>query len=750
MNPRTVQVVVGVTTLCVGIGVGVLIGYFSAPGEGEYTNPETREPDESIADRIMEEISAENIKANLRYYARKPHVAGTPADREGADDIRRAWLDQGLDSAELVSYKVYLQHPPSPDNEELANKVQIVDPANGNVAFQSALREDPFGEEELLQPDIPPPFNAYSATGDVTGDLVYVNYGRVEDYEYILDELDPTINFTGKIVIARHGGTGWYTKATNAYDFGCVALLMYTDPANYGVGPEIGLPYPDGKFLPSTSGQRGSVKKDFGDPLTPGYPSRDFAYRRSVNETDLPKVLIHPVGYGDAEKLIKALAGHSPRESWRGGLNTTYPVGPGFGAPYQGMKTRVVINSVSDQYTIYNTVGFIRGAIEPERYVIIGNHRDAWGLGSIDPTSGTASVLEISRVFGKLKREGWRPRRTLMFCSFGGEEYGLIGSIEWTEEFNRILADRVVTYLNLDMGVVDTFYLRSSATPHLRPIIYEATQKIPDPDPSDTRKTVYDTMVEREPDPDNPELPQVLHIGGGSDYYGFEKRLGVPCIMGYYFYDRKTYNINFYSLYHTSYETVRLMDTFIDPEYKYHQAIARTFAEMARNLAERVVLPFDVEAYSNDLTSMWMNLKNTSQARDIEAHDISLEPLEQAIAEFATTCSQFKERLQSVDTQSTVAVRQVNDQMMSLDKAFLGDLPGETLDRHLLFTGRQTQGRSTEKVPSGTFPTILDVLHEIDDDPDQVGRWNLVAQQVAILTHAVEAGTSVLRDVTSW
>ncbi|XP_030850371.1 N-acetylated-alpha-linked acidic dipeptidase 2-like [Strongylocentrotus purpuratus] len=337
-----------------------------------------------------------------------------------------------------------------------------------------------------------------------------------------------------------------------------------------------------------------------------------------------------------------------------------------------------------------------------------------------------------------------------MFCSFGGEEYGLIGSIEWTEEFNRILTDRAVTYLNLDIAVMDNFYLRSSATPHLRPIVYEATRKVPDPDPSDTRKTVYDTMLERQPDPENPELPRVLRIGGGSDYYGFEKRLGVTCISGYYFYDSATYNINFYSLYHTSYETIRLMETYIDPEYKFHQAIARTFAEMARILAERVVLPFDVEPYASDLTTMWMNLKNTSQARNIEAHDISLESLEQAIAEFATISSQFQDRLGSVDTQSTVAVRQVNDQLMSLDKAFLGDLPGNTLDRHLLFSGRKTQERSTDKVPSGTFPGILDALYEIDDDPDQTGRWTVVAQQVAILTHAVEAGSSVLRDVTSW
>ncbi|XP_071486514.1 putative N-acetylated-alpha-linked acidic dipeptidase [Diadema antillarum] len=752
MDNRRLIAIVAVVTLSVGIGVGVLIGYFSAPdGGGGDSNPENRPADESISERILSEIRTENIRANLRYYASKPHVAGTAADREGAEHIRQTWLEQGLDSARLVPYQVYLQHSPSADNEELANKVQIIDPVNGNAVFTSALREDPFGEEELTQNGIPAPYSAYSATGDVMGDIMYVNYGREEDYEYIINELDPSANFTGKIVLSRIGGAGRSTKVAAAQKYGAVAMLVYADPGDYSVPPDVGLPYPDGRFLPDTAVQVGSINKYKGDPLTLGYPAKEFAHRRLLNETDLPKIPVQPISFRDALTLLSAMAGPSPKEDWRGGLNSTYPVGPGFNAPYAGMKTRVVVNSVSGLYWTYNTVGIIRGEIEPDRYVLIGNHRDAWVLGSVDPTSGTACLMEISRVFGMLKKEGWRPRRTLMFLSFGSEEFGMIGSIEWTEEFNRILADRAVAYLNLDIAVLDNFYFRASATPHLRPVVYEATSKVEDPDPSDTRRTVYDTLRERQPDSENPDLPTVLRIGSGSDYEGFEKRVGVSCISGYYYYDRDTLQLSFYSLYHTAYETVRLVETYIDQEYKFHQAISRTFGEMARILADSLVLPLDVTLYASDLRGMYLRLNDSSQAKNMADHGISMEPLERAVFEFSDVCDDFQNRLSSVDTASTLAVRQVNDQLMLLDKAFLGDLPGvDRLDRHLAFSSRATSSRSDEVVPSGVFPGIIDALQDIDDDPDQYGRWKVVAQQVAQLTHAFEAGSAVLRDVTKF
>ncbi|XP_030850177.1 N-acetylated-alpha-linked acidic dipeptidase 2-like [Strongylocentrotus purpuratus] len=645
----------------------------------------------------------------ILHYASKPHVAGTPADLEGAQDVIKTWLDQGLDSARLVPYKVYLQHPPSAD-DELANKVQIINPSNGTAMFTSCLREDSFGEEELEQDGIPPPFNAYSATGDVTGDLVYVNYGRLEDYEY-LQNLTTNINFKGKILIAKYGMTGRNTKVVNAEKFGAAGLILFSDPHDlptYG-SQHNGIPYPRGSFLPKSAAQRGSILKDFGDPLTPGYPAKDFAYRSELNDTSMTKIPVHPIGFGDAEILLR--------------------------------KVRLVVNSISAHHYTYNSVGFIRGEIEPDRYVILGNHRDAWALGAVDPTSGTATLMEVSRAFGKLKQEGWRPRRSIIFCSFAAEEYGLIGSIEWTEEFNRLLADRSIAFLNLDIAVAGNYVLWTSASPHLRPVVYAATKKVPDPE--NNGRSLYDAMVERVPDSLDPHRPLVRRTAGASDHRGFIMRLGVPFIMIFY----GTFNRSFYSLYHTSYETIRLVEEFIDPDYSHHLATTRTFAEMARILADSLVLPFDVYLYSRDLLSMWLDLHFSDASKDLQDHGISLERLEEAVVEFVGNCTDFQKRVNHVNKSSPSAVRQINDQMMQLEKAFIKELPDNRLDRHVLFSPRFTES-SADKV--GPFPGIADALHKIFQDSDQERRWKVVAQQVAILTHAIETATAVLKDVTSW
>eukprot|EP00057_Strongylocentrotus_purpuratus_P016531 XP_011671005.1 PREDICTED: N-acetylated-alpha-linked acidic dipeptidase 2-like [Strongylocentrotus purpuratus] len=764
---RSVTLAVGIAILCVGVGIGVLVGHFSAPthvggggggvggsggggggggggGDGShfsFSDFEAREADVTISDRLMNEMSAENIRDNLRHYASKPHVAGTPADLEGAQDVIKTWLDQGLDSARLVPYKVYLQHPPSAD-DELANKVQIINPSNGTAMFTSCLREDSFGEEELEQDGIPPPFNAYSATGDVTGDLVYVNYGRLEDYEY-LQNLTTNINFKGKILIAKYGMTGRNTKVVNAEKFGAAGLILFSDPHDlptYG-SQHNGIPYPRGSFLPKSAAQRGSILKDFGDPLTPGYPAKDFAYRSELNDTSIPKIPVHPIGFGDAEILLSALTGPQPGKGWNRDPETIYEVGPGFKDPYRGMKVRLVVNSISAHHYTYNSVGFIRGEIEPDRYVILGNHRDAWALGAVDPTSGTATLMEVSRAFGKLKQEGWRPRRSIIFCSFAAEEYGLIGSIEWTEEFNRLLADRSIAFLNLDIAVAGNYVLWTSASPHLRPVVYAATKKVPDPE--NNGRSLYDAMVERVPDSLDPHRPLLRRTAGASDHRGFIMRLGVPFIMIFY----GTFNRSFYSLYHTSYETIRLVEEFIDPDYSHHLATTRTFAEMARILADSLVLPFDVYLYSRDLLSMWLDLHFSDASKDLQDHGISLERLEEAVVEFVGNCTDFQKRVNHVNKSSPSAVRQINDQMMQLEKAFIKELPDNRLDRHVLFSPRFTESRA-DKV--GPFPGIADALHKIFQDSDQEGRWKVVAQQVAILTHAIETATAVLKDVTSW
>ncbi|XP_072035596.1 glutamate carboxypeptidase 2 homolog [Amphiura filiformis] len=258
-------VVASITVLVVGLGIGIGIGVAVAPSS---ENAEIREEIGGIADKLHDQISNENIRDNLRYLTRVPHIAGTPADRDGAEYLRDKWLEYGVDKADLKPYKVLLQYPPDPDDTENANKVQIFNQASGDADFESSGPEDDFGEEELQQPGIPVPYNAYSGTGDAQAEMVYVHYGNEEDYEFLLS-ID--VNITGRIFIARYGTSGRSRKTMLAQRYGAAALILYSDPADYV--PEGGLPYPNGPWMPDTGVQRGSIFFDSGDPLTPHYPA---------------------------------------------------------------------------------------------------------------------------------------------------------------------------------------------------------------------------------------------------------------------------------------------------------------------------------------------------------------------------------------------------------------------------------------------------------------------------------------------
>ncbi|XP_072037034.1 N-acetylated-alpha-linked acidic dipeptidase 2-like [Amphiura filiformis] len=573
--------------LGLGIGIGIGIGFAASnpPIDDDDVANETDiigyqatqyQYRDDISDLIQRQISARNIRNNLRRLTNEPHVAGTPADLEGAKSLRDTWVLQGLDTVNIKAYKVLLSYPSTEKGKE--NKVQIVNPQSGTVHFTSAIGEDTFGERELEQKGILPPYNAYSAAGDVQGDMVYVNYGSLSDLQYLTTFMSPPINLTGKIFIARHGAISRSRKVLNAEQYGAAALVLYMDPAEHHIkGRAPDKAYPGGPWLPPTAAQRGSIHPDAGDPLTPHYPATEHAFRLDENQTRLPRILVHPLSYSDASFILG--------------------------------KGRVVVYSKKELRWTYNVIGFIRGDVEPDRYVLVGNHRDAWGLGAVDPTSGTASLIEITRVFGKLKMGGWRPRRTLVFCSWGAEEFGLIGSVEWTEEYYHILSQRAVAYLNLDIAVAGNHVLSAGASPHLIPVIYEATQKVPDPQPEGHRRTIYDTMKERRRDSIYPEpwIPPLRQ--SGSDFYGFLQGVGVPCINVYYDTEGED---KLYSLYHTAYETFRLVEEYIDPDFRYHQAIARVVAEMLFSLGDKQLLPFDLTRYTKDIVMIHVVLSPQS------------------------------------------------------------------------------------------------------------------------------------------
>ncbi|XP_033638801.1 putative N-acetylated-alpha-linked acidic dipeptidase isoform X1 [Asterias rubens] len=754
---RTLVGIAAVVVLAVGLGIGILFGHYvtapaaageEVPSTGESTAPKSyqdavKEPDSGIAQRIINGIDPDKIRENLIYLTSKSHVAGSPVSLEQAEWVRDSWMDQGLDKAEVVSYNVLLSYPPVIEDTD-QNRIELLTSSGGPVEFTTQLREpplDPDTDTPMEDPDILAPFNAYSASGEIEGDLVYVNYGRVEDFQDLERVLK--IDVSGKICIARYAKLYRGDKAANAERAGCIGMILYSDPSDYAVpGAAV---YPDGIYLPGTGTQRGSLMIGIGDPLTRGYPAIDSAYRLPIVNATLPKIPVHPIGYNDAAQFLSIMGGNETTEDWAGNLTgVVFRYGPGFNAVNQNKKVAMKIYTTNRMADGYNTIGSIRGSVEPDRYVIIGNHRDAWGYGAIDPSSGTACLMEISRVLGSLIKDGWRPRRTIMFGSWGAEEHGIIGSNEWVEEYAQKLGARAISYLNLDIAVSGTYVVEIAGTPNLYSTIYKAAMKIPDPNPEGSRQTVYDTWKERDLKGNTKDgHPHIGTLGSGSDYAPFLQILGISAIDLTYTYDQNGIPISGYPMYHSVYETFKLVDRYYDPGFKYHRAMTQLVAEIARNLAESIVLPMDVALYAEYVKEYYENLREGSYGQRLIQEGISFNDMQAAVNKLTEAANAFQLRVEEADKTDVLQVRMLNDQMHMFERAFIDvqGLPDRPFVRHIVFAPSSRDSYASDK-----FPGIVDSMFDIDNNPDPE-KWELVKKQLSIAIFTIQSASSILLEV---
>ncbi|XP_052057708.1 N-acetylated-alpha-linked acidic dipeptidase 2-like [Mytilus californianus] len=628
------------------------------------------------------------------------------------------------------------------------NQIQIVDNSTGDIIYKSPLYEDILDESENKS-NVVPPFNAYSKPGTVESDqLIYVNYGRVEDYTH-LDSLK--INVSGKIVIARYGKIFRGDKANLAYMHGAIGIILYTDPADYAIGQnDSSKVYPYDWWLPASGAQRGTIFKGSGDPLTPGYPATETAYRLGEDEPEagLPKIITHPVGYGVAGKILQQMTGDNVTSKWEGAVpNVTYRYGGQLSNSTWKVKMR--ISTANKRVKTYNVIGIIRGAIEPDRYVLLGNHRDAWVFGAIDPSSGTAVMKEVSRVMGQLvKSNKWRPRRSIIFCSWGAEEYFLVGSVEWVEQYVKNLAERSLAYLNVDHALEGNFSLRAQSTPLLYDVIFSAAKKVPNPDSTEIHKTVYDKWKTSFPkDSSDPNsVPRVSGVGSETDYAPMVKMVGLPSCDIRYTFDPNKYPLSSYPLYHSKYETFKAVDEIMDRGFKHHQATGQVWAEMARSLADTMIIPLDVVNFANELLSL-VNTLDDDYGTMLRNHSITFDDLKTVTDNLKTEAMAFKSRLKNVNKYNPLEVRQINDQLMLFERSFLDPqgLPGRPYARHVLFA------ESLVNTYAGSsFPGLVDSLFEIEKDLDQKGRWNIVKKHFSVILFTIESATSTLREVTKF
>ncbi|XP_059147936.1 putative N-acetylated-alpha-linked acidic dipeptidase [Physella acuta] len=716
----------------IGLAVGLLLGRFALCTESVDPASKSRGGlqqvgNTSISQQVMAAVDAGRMEETLRQLSLKPHIAGQENDAVLARLVKDRFRQSGL-HVQTTPYDVLLSYPAG------TNSVRLV-AADGTIIYD-AVRDE---SDVTTRPDVVQPFHAYSPSGLVEGQVVYVGYGRVEDYTVLAGY---GVDVTGHVVLVKYGKIFRGDKVEIAASHGAVGVLMYTDPADY-TGWRAGDPrvYPDTWWMPPTGAQRGTVMSGQGDPSTPGLAANNLAYRRTDNLTT-PTIPSQPIGYGAAYNILKQLSGAVAPTTWSGGLNITYRLGPGF--LNSTWKLQLNVTNTNTRRKIENVFGIIEGEEEPDRYVLFGNHRDAWIYGAIDPSSGTAVMLEVARVMGELVQSGkWRPRRSIVFCSWGAEEFGLIGSTEWVEQYVAVLRERAVAYINVDLAVQGNDTLRALATPLMLDVLFEACKQVPNPDPAEVaagRQTVYDTWYHVTPHND---VPATSGLGSGSDYAPLLQQAGVTSVDLRYSYDRKKYDISSYALYHTEYETFQLVKNHFDRDFQYHAAVAKVCGELLLSLADSLLLPFNLTTFALGLELLRATLERDHGPK-LRVKLDNFDLLASVTKNFTADVANFESRRRLVDTSRALAVRALNDQMLLLEKAFLRPegLPLRPLKKHVIYAENANDGYA-----GSSFPGLVELLFQIDEHPE---RWTTVKQHFSAILQTIQSAGATLRDVTSF
>ena len=517
----------------------------------------------------------------MRQLTSAPNHVGSLHDKANAELILQKFREWGW-TARIEEYSVLYPTP-----REVA--VELLEPTQ----YRALLREPPVEGDDTprrFEAELPP-YNVYGADGDVTAELIYVNQGMPEDYRELERE---GVDVRGRIVIARYGG-GWRgLKPKLAYEHGAIGCLIYSDPRDDGYGA--GDVYPKGGYRPADGVQRGSVQDltlYSGDPLTPGVAAVPGARRLALQDAKtVLKIPVLPLSYADAQPLLAALGGRVAPAAWRGGLPITYHVGPG--------PARVHMKILSDwqRRPLYDVIATLRGSQEPDRWIIRGNHHDAWVFGAADPFSGQVALLAEARAIGRLAKQGWRPRRTLVYASWDGEEPGLLGSTEWVESHAAELAAKGALYVNTDMSSRGT--LEVGGNPDLRHFASQAARDVNDPE---TGASVLEraiavrrvAAVDAGRAPDAGADLDLGALGSGSDFTPFLQHLGINSL-----------NLEFrgeadYGVYHSAYDSYDHFRRFVDPTFAYETALAQVAGRIVLRAAQADLLPMTATDFANSV-----------------------------------------------------------------------------------------------------------------------------------------------------
>jgi N-acetylated-alpha-linked acidic dipeptidase len=664
----------------------------------------------------------ENLREYMKAISAEPHHAGSPGSRKVAEYILEKFRSWGLD-ARIEEFEALMPYP-------TVRTLEMVSPAR----YQAQLREpvvpeDPdSGDQGQL-----PTFNAYSADGDVTADLVYVNYGIPEDYEQ-LAKLG--IDVKGKIVIARYGRSWRGIKPKVAWEHGAVGCLIYSDPRDDGYFE--GDVYPVGAYRPEQGVQRGSVMDmpvHPGDPLTPGTAAERGTQRmdRSRSEVIL-KIPVLPISYGDALPLLKQLKGPVAPENWRGALPITYHVGPG--------PAKVHLKVAFDWQTrpLYDVIARIDGSEWPDQWIIHGNHHDAWVNGASDPTSGQVALMEEARAFGELLKTGWRPKRTIILAAWDGEEWGLLGSTEWAEKHAAELSKNGVVYINSDSSGKGWIGLGGSHS--LEKFLNDVVRDVKDPRSDKTlfeAKRAHD-LEQAKTEEDRKKLESRADaplgaLGSGSDYTAFLDYLTVASL-----------NLGFGGddgggVYHSIYDSFYWFTHFSDSDFVYGATLAKTIGTTILRLSDADLLPFEFTATARTLGEYVDDIEK-ARSRMKDAEPVDLAPVRQAIASLQRAAEAYSgavERVSAADRSRLDRTRlgEANRLLYTTERVFRYEqgLPRREWFKHLAYAPGFYTGYGVK-----TLPGIREAIEEKD--------WTEARQYVPIVASAIDRLSAQVRQAT--
>ncbi|KAL8884342.1 MAG: hypothetical protein Q9215_007583 [Flavoplaca cf. flavocitrina] len=674
---------------------------------------------ENLRTYVLNHIDADNIRRNLQYATKYDHMAGTEGSYTHAIWVETAFQQAGLERVGLEKFEVYLNNP-----KIGGRRVAIIDPPE--LQWMAKL------EEELVYPvewaaQQTPVFHGHSKTGNITGPLVYANYGSREDFERLAKE---GINLEGSIALVRYYGTqaDRALKVKAAQLAGAIGCIIYSDPAEDGFLK--GEPYPKGRYMPDDAVQRGSVALSswvVGDVLSPGYASLPGEQRREPveNNPGLVNIPSIPLAWRDAQKLLQALKGHGKKitdaEATGGVPDVEWWTGD------SGSPTVHLMNDQDERERegVYNVLGRITGVEQSEKSIIVGNHRDAWCFGGADPGSGTAVMLEVVRIFGELTTAGWRPRRTIEFASWDGEEYNMIGSTEHVENRIADLRRDGFAYLNVDVGVSGTDF--EAAGPIFATTLKRVLDRVKDPqDGNRTFRQIWEA-----------NQTTMAGLGSGSDFVAFLDLAGTSSI-----------DMGFHGLpypYHSCYDNYDWMDTYGDPEFQYHKALAQIWALLILDLADRPILPFDMNVYAQEVAKYANELEKDVKSKSTKSSPaINLTPLKSAANDFVVSAKRFEDwgaawektvRESGGFEPNTLAQQRIahNTKMADFETNLLdvdGGLPGREQFKHIIFAPQIWDTYGT-----AYFPGVRDAVEE--------GEWELAQRQAdkaaSILSKAAKA-----------